>query len=60
MGDVDLGAMEYKVKFEDGGIPQNGEWKKENFSDKATTEYYRPHMISGVIDVQKWRQRDVD
>lgn len=60
MGDVDLGAMEYKVNFEDKGIPKNGVWKKENFSDKATTEYYRPHMINGIIDVQKWRHRDVD
>lgn len=60
LDDVDLGVMEYKVNFDDHGIPKNREWKKENFSDKATTEYYRPHMINGVIDVQKWRDGNAD
>ena len=26
------------------------------FSDRAKTLYYRPHMIEGVIDVQKYRE----
>lgn len=54
MGDTDLGFMVYRVNFKDGGIPQNGDWDNPKFSDKATTEYYRPHMVSGVIDVNKY------
>lgn len=56
MGDVDLGYMSYKVKFADGGKPVNGDWDKPRFSDKATTVYYHPHMINGVIDVRKYRE----
>lgn len=55
MGDVDLGFMEYRVVFEDGGVPKNGDWENPKFSDKATTMYYRPHMVNGVIDVAKYR-----
>lgn len=57
MGDVDLGAMSYKVHFNDCGIPKNGDWENPIFSDNATTEYYHPHMINGVIDVQKYRRK---
>ena len=56
MGDVDLGFMSYKVQFEDGGKPINGDWDNPKFSDKASTLYYRPHMVSGVIDVEKYRE----
>lgn len=56
MGDVDLGYMCYKVKFEDGGNPVNGDWDNPKFSDKAATVYYRPHMVNGVIDVRKYRE----
>lgn len=56
MGDVDLGYMSYKVVFDDGGKPVNGDWEHPKFSDKATTMYYRPHMIQGVIDVKKYRE----
>lgn len=56
MGDVDLGFMSYKVRFEDRGIPINGDWGNPKFSDKASTVYYRPHMIKGVIDVKKYRE----
>lgn len=56
MGDVDLGFMSYKVQFEDKGIPINGDWEKPKFSDKASTVYYRPHMVKGVIDVKKYRE----
>lgn len=55
-GDVDLGFMSYEVKFEDGGIPVNGDWENPKFSDKASTLYYRPHMIRGIIDVAKYRE----
>ena len=55
LGDVDLGFMTYAVKFADGGKPVNGDWQNPKFSDKATTVYYRPHMIGGVIDVGQYR-----
>lgn len=56
LGDVDLGFMSYRVCFEDNGIPINGDWSNPKFSDKASTQYYRPHMIGGVIDVEKYRE----
>ena len=55
MGDVDLGFMSYAVSFLDKGQPINGDWKNPKFSDKATTLYYRPHMINGIIDVKKYK-----
>lgn len=54
-GDVDFGFMCYGVRFEDKGIPINGDWNNPKFSDKASAVYYRPHMINGVIDVDKYR-----
>lgn len=56
MGDVDLGFMSYKVAFQDGGYPVNSDWENPRFSDRASTLYYRPHMIKGVIDVRKYRE----
>lgn len=56
MGDVDFGYMSYKVDFQDKGQPINNDWENPKFSDKAKTIYYRPHMIQGVIDVQKYRE----
>lgn len=56
LGDVDFGYMSYKVKFSDGGIPVNNDWENPRFSDQASTVYYRPHMVQGVIDVQKYRE----
>lgn len=56
MGDVDLGFMSYRVDFVDKGMPVNGDWENPKFSDKASTIYYRPHMINGVIDVAKYRE----
>lgn len=56
MGDCDLGFMSYRVAFEDKGQPINQDWNAPQFSDRATTEYYRPHMIGGVIDVAKYRE----
>ena len=56
MGDVDLGYMNYKVQFADGGRPLNGDWENPVFSNKASTLYYRPHMVNGVIDVSKYRE----
>jgi CRISPR-associated protein Cas5d len=56
MGDVDLGYMVYRVQFADGGRPVNNDWENPKFSDRATTVYYRPHMIDGVIDVKKYRE----
>lgn len=56
LGDVDLGYMSYKVMFEDEGRPVNDNWEKPKFSDRASTAYYRPHMINGIIDVTKYRE----
>lgn len=56
MGDVDLGFMNYRVEFEDGGIPVNQDWDNPKFSDVASTVYYRPHMVEGVIDLSKYRE----
>ena len=56
MGDVDLGYMSYKVMFHDQGKPVNHDWEHPEFSDRADTVYYRPHMIRGVIDVKKYRE----
>lgn len=53
-GDIDLGFMTYRVVFKDKGVPQKGNWENPIFSDSAITEYYRPHMIDGVIDVHKY------
>lgn len=55
-GDVDLGYMSYHVMFEDHGKPINANWTDPKFSDKASTMYYRPHMVDGVIDVKKYRE----
>ncbi len=55
LGDVDLGFMSYKVKFEDGGIPINKDYDNPKFSDKASTIFYRPRMIEGIIDVSKYK-----
>ena len=56
MGDVDLGYMAYKVEFHDKGIPVNGNWDNPEFSDRASTVYYRPHMVNGIIDVKAYRE----
>ena len=56
MSDVDLGYMSYEVVFSDGGKPVNNNWENPEFSDRAETVYYRPHMINGVIDVKKYRE----
>lgn len=56
LGDVDLGFMSYCVCFADKGIPINGDWDNPKFSDKATTKYYRPHLVNGIIDVAKYRE----
>lgn len=56
LGDVDLGYMSYKVMFEDEGRPVNDDWENPKFSDRASTAYYRPHMINGIIDVKKYRE----
>lgn len=58
-GDVDLGFMAYRVSFKDGGVPVNNDWENPAFSDKAVTQYYRPHMIGGVIDVAKYKEGSI-
>jgi len=56
LGDVDLGFMSYKVEFNDKGLPLNHDWNNPVFSDKASTRYYRPHMINGIIDVRRYKE----
>ena len=56
LGDVDLGYMLYRMQFRDGGIPVNGDWETPKYSDRADALYYRPHMVSGVIDVAAYRR----
>lgn len=56
MGDVDLGYMLYRLNFRDGGIPAGGNWDAPVFSDSASAEYYRPHMVNGIIDVPLYRE----
>ena len=56
MGAVDLGFMSYRVSFADQGRPINGDWENPKFSDQASTIYYRPHMVNGVIDVERYRE----
>ena len=55
-GDIDLGFMLYGLKFKDGGRPLNGDWDQPRFSDNADAVFYRPHMIDGVIDVEKYKE----
>lgn len=55
-GDIDLGYMLYRMQFKDGGKPVNHNWDNPKFSDEATALYYRPHMMNGVIDVEKYRR----
>lgn len=54
--EIDLGFMSYRMEFEDKGEPINGDWENPKFSDRATTVYYRPHLVNGVINVEKYRE----
>ncbi len=54
LGSMDLGFMSYKVAFKDNGVPINNDYDNPKFSDNASTLYYRPKMIDGVIDVAKY------
>lgn len=54
--DIDLGYMLYKMEFEDHGIPINNNWEDPKFSDKATAVFYRPHIVNGIVDVEKYRE----
>ena len=56
MGGMDLGYMSYRVAFADEGKPVNDDWENPRFSDRASTIYYRPHMVRGIIDVKKYRE----
>lgn len=56
MGDIDLNYMLYGLNFCDGGIPIDGNWDNPVFSDCADAVFYRPHMVNGVIDVEKYRR----
>lgn len=55
-GTRDLGYMLYGMKFADGGNPINDNWINPKFSDRANALYYRPVMVDGIIDVEKYRR----
>ena len=46
-GDVDLGSMLYGLMFKDKETPLD--------PPQSQAVYYNPHMIDGVIDVQKYK-----
>lgn len=54
-GEKDLGFMLYKVCFKDHGHPIKDDWEKNLYSDEADSVFYRPMMIDGVIDVEKYK-----
>ena len=43
------------MEFEDQGQPINNDIENPKYSDKANAIYYRPKMVNGIIDVQKYR-----
>ena len=55
-GDRDLGYMVYNLRFADNSKPVNGDWDKPVFSNRADAAYYHPHIINGVINVEKYRE----
>ena len=54
-GDVDLGQMLYGLQFKEEGEASAQDKSRSIFPDMATAVYYNPHMIDGVIDVQKYK-----
>lgn len=54
-GDVDLGEMLYGLQFKEDGEELTQDKSRAIFSDMATAVYYNPHMIAGVIDVQRYK-----
>lgn len=52
----DLGFMLYKVRFRDQGHPLDDNWERGIYSDQAESVFYRPVMVDGVIDVEKYRK----
>lgn len=55
-GTKELGYMLYGMQFEDRGIPLNKDWQSPRFSDRATPLFYKPIMINGIIEVQRYRE----
>lgn len=55
-GDVDLGSMLYGLLFKDTDKSSGRDWNRPGIPDIATAVYYNPHMIDGVIDVQKYKE----
>lgn len=58
-GIKDFNYMLYGLEFKDGGKPINGNWEEPKFSDIADAIYYRPQMIDGIVDVDKYRGETV-
>ena len=55
-GDIDLGYMLYRMKFNDGGHPIKQIEGRNVYSDCAEALYYRPHLVNGVIEVPKYTE----
>ena len=54
-GDVDLGNMLYGLLFKESDRPLGRDWSHADDPDRTTAIYYNPHMLDGVIDVQKYK-----
>ena len=54
-GDVDLGEMLYGLQFKEEDETPTRDKPRSIFQYMATAVYYNPHMIDGVIDVQKYK-----
>lgn len=54
-GDVDLGSMLYGLNYRENTPPSERDPGSLSFSDIATPVFYNPHMVDGVIDVQKYK-----
>lgn len=55
-GDYNLNYMLYDLQFVDDGKPINNDWNNPIYSDIAKPRWYNPHIIDGVIDVEKYRR----
>ena len=55
-GDVYLGSMLYGLLFKENDGAIISDWNSPDFADLTTAVYYNPHMVDGVIDVQKYKE----
>lgn len=53
---IPVGMMLYKMEFRDGGIPVNQNWNNPKFSDKADAIYYKPEIVNGIVEINRWKE----